>query len=110
MQESAAALTANDDVDRGRMVKYYQELNSEENGVTPERVRLANHLRSHCAGKIPGYTGFIPRVHGESLFGAGAADIKKMAADYCEDRVFNPADHGKKCAQPQVPDARRLRM
>merc|ERR1719478_1576688 len=88
MQE--AAPTANADVSRGRLV---DELSHDENGVTAERSRLVSHLRSHCGGKIPGYMGFIPRVHGESIFGAGAAAVNKMAADYCEDRLLNPTDH-----------------
>jgi len=106
----ASMITANDDVDRGRMVDYYQQLNHDESGITPERERLVGHLRDHCGGKIPGYMGFIPRVHGESIFGAGPTHINKMAADYNEDRVYNPSDHGKKCCAPQVPDKRKLRM
>lgn len=82
----------------------------DENGVSEERSRLVDHLRGHCGGKIPGYMGFIPRVRGESIFGAKATDINKMAADYCEDRAFNPTDHGKKCCAPQFPEPRKLRM
>lgn len=87
-----------------------RELSLDESGVTVQRTRLVDHLRSHCGGKIPGYMGFIPRVHGESIFGGGAAAVNKMAADYCEDRTFHPSDHGKKCCAPQFPDKRKLRM
>jgi hypothetical protein len=90
--------------------KWDQELTRDENGFTMERSRLAGHLRGHCEGKIPGYMGFIPRVHGESIFGAGSTAINKMAADICEDHTYNPTDHGKRCSAPQFPDARRLRM
>lgn len=110
MPQPAPQITANDDVDRGRMVDYFQELNHDENGVTPARSRLVTHLHGHCGGKIPGYMGFIPRVHGESIVGAGPKAVNKMAADYCEDRIFNPFDHGRACCAPQFPDARKLRM
>jgi len=96
--------------DGNRSADQYLELRHDENGVTPHRERVANHLRSHCGGKIPGYTGFIPRIHGESIFGAGHVAVNQMAADFCEDRAFNPSDHGKKCCAPQFPDKRRLRM
>lgn len=86
------------------------DLGPDENGVSSERSALVNHLRGHCVGKIPGYTGFIPRRYGDSIFGASAAAVNKMAADLCEDRVFNPIDHGKKCCAPQFPESRRLRM
>jgi hypothetical protein len=101
MQEFFQSNVSLEDADR---------LAPDESGVDLHRSRLVNHLRGHCGGKIPGYMGFIPRVHGESIFGAGAAAVNKMAADYCEDRAFNPSDHGKKCCAPQVPDARKLRM
>lgn len=89
---------------------FWRDRVTEENGVTEARSRVVSHLRGHCEGKIPGYTGFIPRVHGESIFGAKAADVNKMAADYCEDHAYNPTDHGKKCCAPQFPDKRKLRM
>lgn len=86
------------------------DLGRDESGVTPARERLVYHLRNHCEGKIPGYSGFIPRVHGESMFGANTTAINRLAADYCEDLAYNPSDHGKKCCAPQLPDARKLRM
>merc|ERR1711865_950215 len=103
MPEPAPLITANDDVDRGRMVDYFQELNHDENGITPARERLVGNLRSHCGGKIPGYSGFIPRVRGESIYGSGPTAINQMAANYCEDRAYNPTDHGKQCCAPQFP-------
>lgn len=85
------------------------DLGPHKDGSSTERSRIVNHLRSHCVGKIPGYMGFIPRVHGDSIFGAGAAAVNKMAADFCEDRVLNPSDHGQKCCAPQFPVSRKLR-
>lgn len=72
-------------------------VNLGDTGEAADRLRMASHLRSHCTGKIPGYMGFIPRVHGDSIFGANRAIVNKMAADYCEDRALFPAEHGTKC-------------
>jgi hypothetical protein len=105
-----ATVTMQDDMDKNRIVEYYQNLQHDQNGVTPERSRLVGHLRDHCSGKIPGYTGFIPRVHGESIYGARGAEANRLAADLCEDRVFNPSDHGKACCAPQFPQQRKLRI
>lgn len=75
-----------------------------------EHADLIDHLRNHCSGKIPGYTGFIPRVHSDTIFGATAANINRIAADMNEDRVLYPSDAGKRCHAAQVPDKRKLRM
>jgi hypothetical protein len=108
--DSAPGVTVDDGLERTRIVDYYQELNHDQNGLTHERSRLVDHLRGHCSGKIPGYTGFIPRVHGESMYGARAAEINRIASDICEDRIVNPADHGRRCCAPQFPEPRKLRM
>lgn len=55
-----------------------------------EKSRLAEHQRQHCTGRIPGYTGHMPRIHGESIYGARGTAANLLAADYCEDRLFNP--------------------
>lgn len=53
-------------------------------------ARLASHLRDHCTTKIPGYTGHIPRVKGDTIYGAGSSRLNLLAADLCEDQIFNP--------------------
>jgi hypothetical protein len=110
MKDPAATVTVQDGKDRTRIVDYYQELNHDQNGLTPERSRLVGHLHEHCSGKIPGYTGFIPRVRGESMYGARGAEINRIAAEICEDRIVNPSDHGRRCCAPQFPEPRKLRM
>jgi len=75
-----------------------------------EHADLVDHLRNHCSGHLPGYAGFIPRVHSETIFGATAANINRIAADMNEDRVLYPSDEGRRCHAVQVPDKRKLRM
>lgn len=110
MPEPAPAITIEDNMDRSRIVSYYQDVQHGQNGLTPDRARLVDHLQDHCSGKIPGYTGFIPRVHGESIYGARASEVNKIASTMCEDRVLNPHDHGTRCCAPQFPAPRKLRM
>merc|ERR1711971_866087 len=107
MPDPPATITMEDNMDKNRILEYYQNLNYDQNGVTPGKARLVDHLRDHCSGQIPGYTGFIPRKHGESLYGARASEINKIAAAMCEDRILNPVDHGTTCCAPQFPEPRK---
>lgn len=74
----------------------------ESSGVDAD-ARLAASIRDHCSSKIPGYTGHIPRIKGESIYGSTPSKLNIIAADYCEDRILNPEDHSTRCAAPQVP-------
>lgn len=74
-----------------------------------ETIRVASHLREHCSSKIPGYSGHIPRKHGESLFGATMQATNLIAADMCEDRAMNPDRHFHGHCAPQFPRMRSLR-
>jgi len=82
----------------------------DDRAFTPERHRIAAHLRDHCSRQIPGYMGHVPRIHGESIIGGTVRAINLIAADLCEDRAFNPLDHGATCCAPQFPEPRKLRM
>lgn len=101
-------VTKEHDLPRNRLVDYYHERYGEEPG--PEHHRRAQHLREYCSGKIPGYQGHMPRSHGESIYGCTPAAASRLAADLCEDRVFNPGAHGPATCSPQFPEARKLRM
>lgn len=111
-QEPEAIVKLQDDKPRSRLVEYYHQRQREGDdlGHGPEHFRLAQHLRDHCSDKIPGYMGHIPRVHGESIYGAGPMAINNLAANLAEDRVFNRAAHGPVTCAPQFPEARKLRM
>lgn len=76
----------------------------------PERERLARDIRMHCAKQIPGYMGFVPRIKGESIYGTTARQANLLAADFCEDRIYNPENHGPSCCGPQKPKPLRLRI
>lgn len=85
---------------------------SQSTGALPkdDRERLAEHMTSHCHGKIPGYMGFIPRVAGDSIYGATFANQNRIAAKQCQDRVANPPElyldslckrwHSEDCTNP----------
>jgi len=72
------------------------ERNLSQSPLPPEEQqdRLIRQMREHCSGKMPGYTGHVPRVHGESIYGAGVTAAGALAADYCADRVANPPPDG----------------
>jgi len=106
--ESFAAVTREDDLQRGRIVEHFHEENRAEQ---PEyQAKHAGRLRDHLERQIPGYMGHIPRKFGESLYGARAKEINKIAADMMEDRIYRPENHINMCAAPQAPTARKLRL
>lgn len=74
-----------------------------------EKAQLATNVREHCSRQIPGYTGHIPRVHGESIFGATAKTANLIAADFMDDRILNPSSHGPAFCAPQFPGSQKLR-
>lgn len=75
------------------------ERNFGQSPLPPEEQqdRLIRQMREHCSGKMPGYAGHMPRVHGESIFGARATAAGVLAADYCTNRVANPPPDGNIC-------------
>jgi len=108
---SHRAVTMQDNMQRSRLVDYHHTRNSSQDAtVVDERVRLAGGIRDHCSKQIPGYTGHIPRVSGESIYGATARNRNLIAADYCEDHIFHPEDHARRCCEPQAPQPRQLRL
>lgn len=112
MPEPAPVVSMQDDVERQRMSEFFHGGNAvdEVNGPSYEHQRLAGHLRDHCEKHIPGYTGHVPRIAGESIYGATARGVNLIAADLCEDRIFNPEAHRRACCAPQGPHARKLRL
>jgi len=99
-------------VQRGRVRDFYHDRRRMPAEMEPssDHNRLAVNLRAHCERQIPGYMGHVPRIHGESVYGATKAAANRIAADLCEDKVFNPEDHIRNCCEPQAPDPRKLRM
>lgn len=81
-----------------------------EGEASSEQIRLASHLREHCERHIPGYSGHVPRVHADSICGAGFRARNLLAADIAEDRVFHPERHIRDHCAPQAPCARKLRI
>lgn len=77
--------------------------------VAVERDRLAANMREHCSSKIPGYTGHIPRVKGESVYGTTFTNAGSVAADLCEDRIFEPEAHAQMYYAPQVGGQQQMR-
>lgn len=99
-------VTQQDDLQRSRLNEYFL---TQKNADKPGK--LAADLRDHCAKQIPGYMGFIPRVKAESIYGSTVRGVNLIAADFCEDRIFNREAHGDMCnAPPQVPRAKQLRL
>eukprot|EP00929_Paragymnodinium_shiwhaense_P012861 TRINITY_DN120747_c0_g1_i1.p1 TRINITY_DN120747_c0_g1~~TRINITY_DN120747_c0_g1_i1.p1 ORF type:complete len:336 (+),score=66.98 TRINITY_DN120747_c0_g1_i1:70-1008(+) len=78
--------------------------------LQPSRVRQAANIREHLDRQIPGYMGFIPRSHGESIYGGTAKATNLVAADYMDDRILNPESHHTMCCKPQLPMQRKLRL
>lgn len=72
------------------------ERNLVQSALPPEeeKARLTTQIREHCSGKMPGYSGHVPRKHGESIFGARSAAAALLSAEYCEDRIYNPPPDG----------------
>jgi len=102
------AVTQQDEMSRSRLLEHFHAENSMER---PEyRAKHVARLRDHCEKQIPGYMGHVPRVKGESICGATARGTNNLAAEYVEDRIYNPQNHINMCCQPQVPLARKLRL
>jgi len=78
--------------------------------VSPSQAQLAADLREHCSKQIPGYAGFVPRIHGESIYGATTRNANLIAADLCEDKIINPEAHQRSCCAPVAPELRKLRF
>merc|ERR1719188_1827685 len=73
--------------------EYYHARNAGEGlnlNPAPAHMQLAADLRDHCSKQIPGYMGHVPRIHGESIYGGTRRAANLIAAEMCEDRVFNP--------------------
>eukprot|EP00747_Dinoflagellata_sp_TGD_P025355 gnl/TRDRNA2_/TRDRNA2_131197_c0_seq3.p1 gnl/TRDRNA2_/TRDRNA2_131197_c0~~gnl/TRDRNA2_/TRDRNA2_131197_c0_seq3.p1 ORF type:complete len:351 (+),score=70.29 gnl/TRDRNA2_/TRDRNA2_131197_c0_seq3:103-1155(+) len=74
-----------------------------------EQERLANHLRQHCTSQIPGYMGHIPRIHGDTIYGAGQQAANRIAASMCDDKIANPENHCNSFCGAVKPPPRKLR-
>jgi len=110
--EPAPAVTVEDAASRSRLVEHFHARNGGVlDGQQPslEKLRLANSMREHCDRQIPGYAGHVPRIHGESIYGATARAANLLAADMSEDKIFNPERHARACCAPQAPAGRKLR-
>lgn len=105
--ESPAILTSHDGAERSRIADFYH---SQNRGKLSDEARLGEQYRGHCSRQIPGYTGHVPRVAGESIYGSTARAANLLAADLCEDRLANPSDHFRDACAPQFPQPRKLRM
>lgn len=103
-------ITIQDYAKKSRMADYYHASNQHNEHTHPEKVRLASDVREHCGRQIPGYMGHVPRIHGESIYGGTARNVNMLAADFVDDRAFNPDSHQSMCCKPQVPKSRQLRF
>lgn len=72
--------------------------------------RVATHVRAHCERSIPGYMGYIPRVHVETICGSGHKGVARMAADFVEDRLLRPENHISASCATRAPMPRKLRV
>lgn len=108
LAEPFPAVTMQEDMQRSRLAEHFHTENRMER---PEyQAKHAARLRDHCEKQIPGYMGHVPRVKGESIFGATARGANNLAADYAEDRIYNPQNHINMCSAPQGPLPRKLRL
>eukprot|EP00928_Gymnodinium_smaydae_P009513 TRINITY_DN13573_c1_g1_i1.p1 TRINITY_DN13573_c1_g1~~TRINITY_DN13573_c1_g1_i1.p1 ORF type:complete len:328 (-),score=49.24 TRINITY_DN13573_c1_g1_i1:117-1100(-) len=73
-------------------------------------LQLVSKVREHCGRPIPGYQGHVPRVEGESIFGARQTETHKIGADFFEDRICGTPGVQQRTCPPQVPRARKLRF
>jgi len=71
--------------------------------------RLATSIQQRRLDKIPGYQGHVPRLQGDSIFGANFSAVNQISADLCEDRLRNPHDHFSRVCMPQFPPPKQLR-
>jgi len=94
-----------------RLVDCHHARNSAQTAdFRDDRAKLAAGIREHCSRQIPGYTGHIPRVNSESIYGATARSANLIAADHCDDRIFHPEEHARRFCEPQGPGPRQLRL
>ena len=105
--EPLPAVAQEDDLPRSRLVEHFHAENLTDR---PERDGHAAKLREHCSKQIPGYTGHVPRVEGDTVYGATAKAANLVAADLIEDRIYNPANHINMVCAPQAPEPRKLRI
>jgi hypothetical protein len=103
-------ITMKDYTQRSRVAEHYHTRNSQSTYHSEESVRHAQNVRDHCTLQIPGYQGHIPRVHGESICGASQNGVNRIAADFVDDRLFNPETHHTMCCKPQRPVQKKLRF
>mmetsp|Transcript_9264 Transcript_9264/g.13681 ORF Transcript_9264/g.13681 Transcript_9264/m.13681 type:complete len:294 (-) Transcript_9264:317-1198(-) len=89
---------------------HWRSRNVAEGTESPEQVRLAAHIREHCARHIPGYSGHIPHVHGDNICGATFNARNLLAADMAKDKIYHPERHLSDHCAPQAPCPRKLRI
>lgn len=111
LPDPPSRLTLEDVAPRSRLTEHYHARKLAE-GAEPsyEKMQLAMSMREHCERQIPGYTGHVPRVFGESVCGATSRNANLLAAELSEDKIFNPENHHNVCNAPQAPPARKLRF
>merc|ERR1712039_716512 len=78
-------------------------------GSDSEKARIAAQIRGHCETKIPGYTGFVPRIKSETVCGASFNQSNLLASKLAEDRVFNPERHVSVFSVMEKPPEKHLR-
>eukprot|EP00913_Durusdinium_trenchii_P016079 g15113.t1 len=81
--ETLPAVTQQDDLPRGRLLDHFHTENREDRPEYQEAH--AAKLREHCSKQIPGYTGHVPRVEGDTVYGATTRDANLVAADLIEE-------------------------
>jgi len=112
LPEPASPVMAEDGASRSRFAEHFHARNvgvPDGQQPSPEKMRLAYSIREHCDRQIPGYSGHVPRIHGESICGATARSANLLAAEMAEDKIFNPERHARACCAPQAPAGRKLR-
>lgn len=110
-QQQGLAQTQDPSMSRSRLVEEYHARSMAEGfQLCPNKLRVADTMRGHCERQIPGYSGHVPRLHGESVCGATSAAANLLAANLAEDKIFNPENHARTCLAPQAPPARKLRF
>lgn len=111
VREPHPSVTMEDGLARSRIGDFYHDARrSGSAGPAMERAKVATHVREHCERHIPGYTGHVPRVYGESIFGATSRAANLIAADIAEHRILYPEDALSKTSPPQAPEPRQLRL
>lgn len=108
VQEQLAAGGAQDSAQRNLADEAYSHFS--DGGPHPMDVQRASAISDHLGAVIPGYTGHIPRVKGESIYGATFRARNQISAELVQDRIFNPEEHARSCCNPQAPPPRKLRF